>query len=64
MAGREAIVKQVKKNGLRGQVLVEGERWSFRSKTGVSEGESVEVVHQKGLTLEIRPLDKKENNDA
>ena len=39
----------------RGQVWVHGERWSARTSSPVTAGQSLEVVHVEGLTLHVKP---------
>ena len=41
----------------RGQIWVHGERWTARTSTPVSAGQSLEVVRVDGLTLHVKPKD-------
>jgi membrane-bound serine protease (ClpP class) len=58
--GAEGMVGQVGEAATplapRGQVRVRGEIWQAQSADPVAAGTAVEVVHVRGLTLEVRAL--------
>ena len=58
--GAEAMVGQIGEAATplapRGQIRVRGEIWQAQSADPVPVGTAVEVVHMRGLTLEVRAL--------
>ncbi|ALU12290.1 hypothetical protein EYM_02140 [Ignicoccus islandicus DSM 13165] len=43
-------------------VEIEGELWKARSEEKLSEGDEIEVLRRVGLTLEVKKVEKKDDN--
>lgn len=56
LIGEEGVAKEDIPEGSIGWVFVHGERWKAIALEDIKEGDTVEVVGVKGLTLKVRRL--------